>query len=553
MTLKKFREECESVVGGHAKLLVTPPKEINADLALPCFSLSKELKKAPQEIAASLAKEFLKKKLTLIKEIRAEGPYVNFYADWSRLSKEIIAESSGKDYGKGADKRKIIVEFAHPNTHKLFHIGHLRNVTTGESVARILERAGAKVIRANYQGDVGLHIAKCLWGIGKEDVKKIKELDEKIRFLGKAYAKGSKAYEEDEKAKKEITEINGKIYAKDAKIMKLWQETRQWSLDYFARIYSRVYTKYDRFYFESEVAQKGLEIARQALKKGILKESEGAGIFDGEAHSLDKRVFINSLGFPMYEAKELGLAELEFGEFGAIDKCIHVVGPEQASFFKVTFKVEELIDKKYKGKQFHLAYGWVKLREGKMSSRLGNVIEGEWLLEELKKSILENYVAKEDHDEKVKEEIAEAGAIGAAKHYFLKYGPGSEISFDIKEAASLEGDTGPYLQYTHARAASVLRKAKKKPKAGGLSGKETGLARKLAEFPAAAERAAAELKPNVVANYVFELASMFNAYYHEEKIIGSDNEVEKLALVAAAKNVIGISLNLLGIKPLEKM
>ena len=481
MTLEKFREESRQIAGNYNTLLETPPKEIKADLAMPCFSLARELRKAPQEIAVSLAKEFSKNKFTLIKEIKAEGSYVNFYANWDKLSEEIITSASEKEYGKGNGKGKVIVEFAHPNTHKLFHIGHLRNIITGESVARMLEYSGVKVIRANYQGDVGLHIAKCLWGIGKEDVKKIKGLDEKIRFLGKAYAKGSKSYEEDENAKKEIIEINAKIYKKDPGIMKLWQETRQWSLDYFARIYGRVYTRYDRLFFESEVAEKGLKISQDALKKGILKESDGAVIFDGEPHGLDKRVFINSLGFPTYEAKELGLAELEFTEFGKIDKCIHVVGPEQASFFKVTFKVEELLDQKYKDKQLHLAYGWVKLRDGKMSSRLGNVIEGEWLLQELKKAILGNYVAKEDHDENLKEEIAEAGAIGAAKYYFLKYGTASEISFDIKEAASLEGDTGPYLQYTHARAASILRKAGKEPKAGGLSEKETGLARKLAE------------------------------------------------------------------------
>ncbi|MBI4019363.1 MAG: arginine--tRNA ligase [Candidatus Aenigmarchaeota archaeon] len=553
MTLEKFREESRQIAGNYNTLLETPPKEIKADLAMPCFSLARELRKAPQEIAVSLAKEFSKNKFTLIKEIKAEGSYVNFYANWDKLSEEIITSASEKEYGKGNAMGKVIVEFAHPNTHKLFHIGHLRNIITGESVARMLEYSGVKVIRANYQGDVGLHIAKCLWAIGKEDVKKIKNLDDKIRFLGKAYAKGSKSYEEDENAKKEIIEINAKIYKKDPGIMKLWQETRQWSLDYFARIYARVYTRYDRLFFESEVAGKGLKISQHALKKGILKESDGAVIFDGESHGLDKRVFINSLGFPTYEAKELALAELEFTEFGKIDKCIHVVGPEQASFFKVTFKVEELLDQKYKDKQFHLAYGWVKLRDGKMSSRLGNVIEGEWLLQELKKAILGNYVAKEDHDEKLKEEIAEAGAIGAAKYYFLKYGTASEISFDIKEAASLEGDTGPYLQYTHARAASVLRKSEKTPQPGPVSENETELARKLAEFPESARKAAEELKPNIVANYVFELASMFNAYYHEEKIIGSQNEAQKLALVGAVKNVIGISLNLLGIKPLEKM
>src|SRR3989338_242801 len=256
----------------------------------------------------------------------------------------------------------------------------------------MLEFSGATVVRANYQGDIGLHIAKCLWGIKKLGLKTIPSLDKKIKFLGKAYTTGSKAYEEGENAKNEIIEINKKLYEKEPKTTKLWEETRKWSLDYFDKIYKRVYTKFDRLYFESEVAEPGIKISKDALKRGFLKRSEGAVIFDGEPYGLDKRVFINNLGFPTYEAKELGLAQLEFSEFGNINKAIHVVGPEQSSFFKVTFKVEELLNqRKFKDKQVHLAYGWVRLKEGKMSSRLGNVVEGEFLLDELKKSILEKY------------------------------------------------------------------------------------------------------------------------------------------------------------------
>ncbi len=554
MTFQSFAKQCGALAGDHARLLETPGKGIDADLALPCFALAKEMRKNPAEIAKELAIGM--KPSGLIAKVESQGPYVNFYADWNRLGKEIVGSiaKNGERYGSGKMKEKVIVEFAHPNTHKLFHIGHLRNITTGESVARILEFAGAKVIRANYQGDVGLHIAKCLYGINKLGMKRPASLDEKIRFLGEAYAKGSGLYEEDEKAKEEIIGINRKLYEKDRGIMKLWKETRKWSLEYFSRIYRRVYTKFDRLYFESEVAERGLMLSRKALKKGILKKSDGAVIFDGSGYGMEKRVFINNIGFPTYEAKELGLAELEFSESNP-NMCVHVVGPEQSSFFKVTFKVEELIDpKKFKGRQFHLVYGWVTLREGKMSSRLGHVIEGEWLLDELKKTVMEQYLSKQGYTEKEKTEIAETIAVAAAKYYMLKIDTVKDIAFDTKAAVDLEGDTGPYIQYTYARAKSILRKSGKKPAIKhGFEKDEIGIIKALSRFPLVAGKCAEELKPNHLANYLFSLATQFNEFYHAKPVIGSEREETMLALVAAAAAVIKSGLKLLGIDALEKM
>ncbi|MBI5332585.1 MAG: arginine--tRNA ligase [Candidatus Aenigmarchaeota archaeon] len=343
------------------------------------------------------------------------------------------------------------------------------------------------------------------------------------------------------------------IYKKDKRIMKLWKETRQWSLVYFDMIYKRVYTRFDRLYFESQVFDSGLKIAKNLVKKGILENSDGAIIFNGEKYNLDKRVFVNQLGFPTYEAKELGLAEKEFSDFKP-DKAIHLTGPEQASFFNVTIKVEELMNpKKFTGKQKHLIYGWVKLKEGKMSSRLGNVVEGEWLLNELKKRVLEKYVNEKKISAKKKEELAESIAISAAKYYFLKHGMPIEISFDIDEAVSLEGDTGPYLQYTYARAGSVLRKSRKKPAAGELGDEEFALIKKLAEFPEIIDKCVKELKPSLLANYLSELCLLFNEYYQNIRIIDSAKEAERLALAMAVKQTMENGLNLLGIKPVEKM
>ena len=553
----KFRMQVKKLCGTHAVHLEVPRNQ-EADIALPCFPLAKTLHKDPVKIALELAESFSKKnKSKLVKTISASGPYVNFYANWIPIGNEIIKTvlKNKENYGRGKAKEKIIVEFAHPNTHKLFHIGHLRNITVGETLSRILEFSGSNVIRANYQGDVGLHIAKCLYGIRLKGMKKFSSLDEKIRFLGGAYARGSSLYEEDENARKEIIEINKKLYEKDPNIMKLWKETRKWSLEYFDRIYKRLYTSFARLYFESEVAAPGLKIAKQALKKGVLTESEGALIFDGEKYGMDKRVFVNQLGFPTYEAKELALAELEFSEFGKIDKCVHVAGPEQASFFAGTLKVQEQLNpKKFGGRQFHLVYGWVSLKEGKMSSRLGKVIEGEWLLDELKKEVLEQYLNKQKYNEKSKSDIAEAIAIAAAKYYMLKIEPVKDILFDAAQAISFEGDTGPYLQYTYARARSILQKSRKKPsKKIIFENDEISIIKKISGFPWIIKKSAHEMKPNYLAKYLFELATLFNEFYHAKRVVGAEREEELLVLVSCVAIVLRTGMGLLGIKPLERM
>lgn len=489
---------------------------------------------------------------------------------------------------------KILVEFAHPNTHKAFHIGHLRNITTGESIIRLLESQGNKVIRANYQGDVGMHIAKCLYSILHSSVappSPQSPLSSRIDFLGKAYAGGSKAFEEDAAAKEEIVSLNALIYASAQRFAKergidpgttdylalvkpdykemldkvygLWKETRQTSLDYFEAIYRRVGSHYDRYYFESECLA-GVDIARQAVKKQVLKEDAGAVILDGKRYGLDTRVFINSKGLPTYEGKELKLATMETSEHGDLDRLIHVVGPEQASFFQVTFKAEELLGIVKPGMQYHLIYGWVKLKHGKMSSRSGNVVLGEWLLDEAKKSI---YTILGKSDVKDKDEIAEKAAVAAVKYAFLKVGTTSEIAFDMETSVSFDGDSGPYLQYTYARAKSVLRKADVPPDHPYLpdhpdlfNPEERAVLRLLSFFPDVVAEAAGTLSPSTLCTYLYKLAACFNVFYAKHSILGSSDSGERsdqacfrLALTSASAQVLKSGLYLLGIDTLEQM
>jgi arginyl-tRNA synthetase len=520
----------------------------------------KNPRQAAEEIIGKLKED--EELMANIEKIELAGPgFINFWIKKERLAAELAEINEKKeDYGANNEfkDKKLVVEFAHPNTHKLFHIGHLRNITTGEAISRFLEATGAKVSRVNYQGDIGLHIAKALWGIKKIGFKDPKDTRERMNFLGEAYVKGNQVYEEDEKAKGEIIKINKSLYEEtDKELIKLYQTTRKWSLDYFDLIYKRVDTKFDRLYFESEVVENGKKRAEEALERGIFEKSDGAVIYPGEKRGLHNRVFITKEGVPTYEAKDLGLAELQFSEFTP-DKIIHVVGPEQSGYFEVLFKALSEIDPSTSGKEFHLIYGWVRLKEGKMSSRKGNVVQGEWLLDEVKKRIIETY--------KTDSEIAEKVAVGAVKYSFLKVGLRQEIAFDIEESISLEGNSGPYLQYTVARTNSVLTKARnsnieiRKSENKMENGKwkmvneeELSVLRALIHYSEVVKQAAEAFSPNLLANYLFDLAKKFNNFYDKHRIIGGTNYELRIMLTKATGQILKNGLKILGISTPEKM
>lgn len=540
---------------------VTEAKEINLEFpeneAFGDYStniamiLAKKEGKNPNDVAQEIVNKI--KDAGLPAEVEAKAGFINFWLKKDVLINNLIGIDGEKEkYGKSGllKGQKLMFEFAHPNTHKAFHIGHLRNITTGETLARLHEALGAEVVRANYQGDIGLHIAKALWGI--KEIGFVDPIDVKKRaeFLGKAYAIGATAYEESEEAKKEIHTINAKIYDKsDKDLNKLYQETRKWSLDYFGEIYKRVYTKFDRLYFESEVAESGKKIALEALAKGILKESKGAIIFLGSEYGLHDRVFISGKGVPTYEAKDLGLAKLQFSEYNP-DKLVHTVGPEQVDYFKVLFKALEYILPETKGREVHVPYGWVRLKEGKMSSRTGNVVLGEDILDQVKENILKNHT--------VDAETAEKIAVGAVKYSFLKSSIGQDIAFDLKESISLEGNSGPYLQYTVARINSVLAKSTNKQifkstNKFQINNEEMAILRKLSQFQEIIVSAAKNYSPNTLCNFLYDLAQKFNGFYNKDRIIGSENENFRLALTMAVGSVLKTGLRLLGIETPERM
>ncbi|MCX7997025.1 MAG: arginine--tRNA ligase [Patescibacteria group bacterium] len=528
--------------------------------------LAKPLKSNPVEIAERIATAISPDET--IAQVRAVRPgFINIFLTAQAKVNSLQQVAAGKitylPYHLGKQK-KLMIEFAHPNTLKLFHIGHLRNIITGESLVRLFEASHNTVIRANYQGDVGMHIAKTLWELRKMDEAgelntfRDAPLHERIALIGKAYAAGNAAFESDEASKQEIIAINKQIYAEDPAIMPLWTETRQWSLDYFQEIYTRVYSHFDSYYFESQMAKRGVELSMQAVEKGILIKDDGAVIIPGERYGVDRRVFVNSLGLPTYEGKEMGLAEREFSEHGIIDKCIHLVTAEQSSYFAAAFKAQELMGIVPAGGQMHQTYGWVDVKGQKMSSRKGNVVEGEWLLNETKKTILANYAETDPS-------VAETLAVAAIKYAFLKNALQTKVEFDIGESVSITGNSGPYLLYTYVRARSVLKKAEESgvvdeltPDAAAAiapAPEDAALLRAFYRYPEIVEVATRTLSPNLLANFLYNLASDFNLLYQKQPILKAEAEMVayRLTLTRAVSVLIKDGLRLLGIKTVEKM
>jgi arginyl-tRNA synthetase len=499
-----------------------------------------------------------------IEKVTVAGPgFINFFLT-RKFFVETVAEVLEKTswYGKNTKlwNKKIIIEYTDPNPFKLFHIGHLMSNAIGESLSRILEFQDAKVSRATYGGDVGLHVAKSIWGLLqiKDQIPWDAANEEQIAFIGKAYVAGAKAYEEDETAEQEIIDLNKKIYERsDPEIDKIFIWGKKVSFDHFREIYHQLGSHFDYHFFESEMVADGLHIINLWLERGVFEKSDGAVIFPGEKYGLHNRVFINSLGLPTYEAKEFGLAKKKF-EIHDFDQSIVITAHEQNDYYKVILKAMEQVFPEIANRTVQIGHGMMRFADGKMSSREGNVIAGEWLLTDVKEMVIAK-IKDRQYTDAEKKDITEKVAVAAIKYSILKQSPGKDIIFDPDKSISFEGDSGPYLQYTYVRAKSVLAKAKEEgivPEAE-LS-KDIVLAdfeRSLYKFPEIVERAGKDFAPNYIATYITELASAFNSYYASNKIVDKNDpqSAHKVALTEAVSWVIKNGLYLLGILVPEKM
>lgn len=457
------------------------------------------------------------------------------------------ADAQGTEWGTAScllpSAPRVLIEYTDPNPFKEMHIGHLMSNVIGESLARLIENESAVVVRANYQGDVGPHVAKALWGLQKAGTLEPTTAKE----IGIAYAAGSQAYEESPEAKEEIDALNRAVYAGDNhELMELWRKGRAVSLAAFEQLYNILGTHFDYYFFESETSESGLRIVRDGVEKGIFEESEGAIIYKGEKVGLHTLVFITSAGTPTYEAKDIGLAFLK-EERVQSDRSLIVTAAEQIGHFNVFLAALSEVAPKLAKKTTHVPHGFLRLASGKMSSREGNVITAESLI----RDTIEK--ASEKNNDPL---IAEQVALGAIKYMILRQSPGSDIIFDQEKSLSLEGASGPYLQYALVRARSVIAKA---PSAVHQQADQTPneysyiLERLIVHFPEVVARAARELAPNLLVNYLTELSGEWNAFYAQEKIIGGEHEAHKLLIARAFVNTMTNGLVLLGIPAPEKM
>lgn len=526
---------------------------------------AKTLKMPPVKLAQALLEHLEKTKPATISKIEVAGAgFINFYLTPEFFAETLMAILKTPD-SFGANKimsgKKVLIEYTDPNPFKQFHIGHLMSNAIGESLSRIIAWSGATVSRACYQGDVGLHVAKAMWGILKEKENFPKEnskLSDRIKFLGDAYTTGARAYEEDDAAKKEIEAINRKVFEKtDPEINSLYEKGRAWSLEHFEEIYKLLGTKFDHYFFESEMAHKGLSIVEENLSKGVFEKSEGAIVFRGDKHGLHTRVFINSQGLPTYEAKELGLNKTKFETIADLDESIVITASEQDDYFKVVLKAIEQIFPDIAKKTRHLSHGMMRFASGKMSSRTGNVVTGESLLIAME-NLVQDKMKERELPAAMKKKIEAVVGVGAIKYSVLKQATGSDIIYDFDKSISFEGDSGPYLQYAYTRARSVLEKADQEKIKGSVSKfpETTGeLLRMLPRFPEVVERSMKEFAPHYIATYLIELAGLFNSYYAKEKIVEKGDELSpyRVAVTAAFAAVMKNGLWLLGIEVPEKM
>lgn len=477
-----------------------------------------------------------------VESIENAGPgFINFKLTHKAIIDSMVLE--GNNLSKG---EKILVEYTDPNPFKQFHIGHLMSNAIGEVIARLYEDQGAEVTRLSYGGDVGLHVAKAIWG--KNDLNN----GGLVEDWGEAYSHGSNVYEENPETKDEIDKLNKTIFdylVNDGEFEygDLYKEGKEISQKHFEEIYEVLGTKFDRYMFESEVVSKGLEIVEN---NEIFEKSDGAVVFKGEEHdeSLHTRVFINSNGVPTYETKDIGLAYTKDNDFD-YDKSIVITASEQSEYFKVLMKALSLVNKEEADKTTHISHGMMRFVDGKMSSRKGNIVTGENLLfgliEEVNKKM-------EDRDIKDKEEISKKIAVAALKFSILKQAPGKNIVFDPQDALSLEGDSGPYIQYTYTRAKRLIEKSEVSPSFN--SELETvDIERLLMKFSTVLDRSYLDLSPQYIITYLLTLSHAFNGFYQSSQIIGGDNEEHNIAIVEKVSEVIQKGLEILGIGVPEEM
>ena len=579
--------------------LVEAPKDTGADFATNiAMNLAKNLKKNPMQIAEEVRGKALELDVADEREISeieiAKPGFINiklsddFYKlELEKYQKNFLENISQNEYLK----KTVICEFSDPNPFKILHVGHLYTSMVGDAISRIVEFAGGNVVRANFGGDVGLHVAKNMYALlqHKDEINDLMTTTEKAELLSKTYVEGATAYEEDEIAKEKIVEINKKIYRiaeagdsivaeleglieRDAsrvtlnelELAKVYFWGRKASYQYFKDFYKKIGVKFDRYYPESTVAAKGLEMVTKGLGDGVYEESDGAIVFKGEKYGLHTRVFINKNGLPTYEAKDVGLIFTKWEDYH-FDKSIIITGNDIIDYMKVVLKSVEQYAPELSKRTLHLTHGQVKLpgRE-KMSSRKGNFLKAVDVIELIREELIKvQEELSQNKGEPNPEEVDLRILLGAIRYAFLKYKVGGDIVFDVKESVSMTGNSGPYLQYSAVRAQKVLGKIlesqvektnkKVEQKEWTLVVVEKNLIKKIMQYKNVLGEVVGELSPSKLCTYLYEIAQDFSRFYENVQVVGSEYEVERGAIVLAYLKVLTHGLSILGIEIPEKM
>lgn len=518
--------------------------------------LSKQVGQSPRQIAEALI-SVLTDQIEYVENVTIAGPgFINFHFSRDFFAAEVLRiNADPQAWGRSESwvGQTVIVEYTDPNPFKELHIGHLVPNALGETLARLFMYAGAHTKRVTFQGDVGMHVAKAIYGL-RELGADPKTLD--AATLGQAYAKGATAFEEDEAAKADITRLNKQIYERsDTAVNTLYDAGKATSLASFAAAYQILDSQFEHNFFESVTGPLGLALVKEHIGD-VFMESEGAVVFKGEDYGLHTRVFINREGLPTYEAKDMGLVAAK-AAWCPFDLAVTVTGTEQREYFKVTTKASELVQPDLAGKIELVCNGMLRLPEGKMSSRTGNVMPARELISVVQAAALERMQESAFADLVTSTATAEAVAVAAIKYSILKIAPGKDIIFEREKALSFEGDSGPYLQYTHARITSVLGKAKAAAIEAGVTELPPvyHVEKIVYQFPEVVTEALLERAPQKLVVYLTELASAFNSFYAVEKIAAVEDvhAPYKVALSMAVQTTLQNGLWLLAIKTPEKL
>ncbi len=563
--LDKLKTDLANYLGGVAEDFTSPPDISLGHLSLPLFNLAKQKQVNPVLLAKEKA-ELLKKDEQwsgLIDEAKGLGPYLNIYLNKERnidlILRNILAlkDIYGRYPAKG---RLVMVEYANQNTHKDLHVGHLRNLSYGDAIFKLLKSAGRRSVAVSYINDQGINVAKVLWNL-KQEKKYQKIKGSQGKLLGDCYVEAVKKIEKNEELKKEITEVMKGVESRQGDWYQLWRQSRQWSIDYFNQVYKELDIKLDKIFYESQMIKRGLLIVKDLLAKDILKTSDQAVIADLREADLGVMPILRSDGTALYSVADLALALVKF-ELYDLEESIYVIDVRQSLHFKQLFKI--LVKLGYQQKLTHLSYDFVKLKEGMMSSRSGRVVSYQQAFDQVyQKAKQETAKRRSDWPENKIKQVAKDLTISTLKFEMIKVAQDKIIVFDIDSALRFDGYTAAYLQYTGARINSLLAKGLNifsrfvfSFKADNLSLEiELKLSLLLAQYPAKVKQAADNYNPAILARYLFDLCSLFNDYYQSVNILKAEKPKKqaRLALLMTTKQVLKNAFKILGLRYLKKM